>query len=301
MRAWLLLWAVLSFGAHAADQPAPPDEPPATYEPAPTSEPAPTGEPPPPYERPPVPPQSIAWKLEGAIGPLASWAPDYSGAATHQANWNLGFYLRYGRFSISNTGGFVTRREKDDVFRGLGVDLRRSENLRLNVGLRVAKGRTSTDARGLEGIDDGRQTIRARFSATWQIDPVWKMAAGLNSDILGRGGGNLVDLALVHDRRWSPSTTFSVGASMTAADERYMTSWYGVDESESAASRLPQYAPGPGLRDASLSFGARSEIGTDWIVLWGVSISRLAGPAAQSPLTTSTQQWGASGGVARRF
>jgi len=239
--------------------------------------------------------------LEGAIGPLVSWSPDYSGAATHKATWNLGFYLRYGRLSISNTGGFVTRREKDDVFRGLGVDLRSSESLRLNVALRVDRGRTSSDARGLEGIDDVRQTVRARFSATWHIDPAWRMTAGLSSDILGRGGGNLVDLALVHDRRWSPSTTFSVAGSTTLADARYMTSWFGVSESESAASGLPLYVPGPGLRDASLTFGARSEIGTGWLVLWGVSVSRLAGPAAQSPLTTSTQQWGASGGIARRF
>ena len=38
MREWLLLWAVLPFGVHAAEQPAPPDEPAATQEPAPERE-----------------------------------------------------------------------------------------------------------------------------------------------------------------------------------------------------------------------------------------------------------------------
>jgi outer membrane scaffolding protein for murein synthesis (MipA/OmpV family) len=45
----------------------------------------------------------------------------------------------------------------------------------------------------------------------------------------------------------------------------------------------------------------RSEFHERWIGLFGVSGSRLVGPAAQSPLTMSTRQWSVNAGVAWRF
>lgn len=241
------------------------------------------------------------WKWEGAIGPVVNLAPDYSGANTRKVGVTPGFYLRYGRLTASNVGGFVTRRNTDDIFQGLGVDLKRSDAVRYNATLRIDNGRKSSETRGLEGIDDVRRTLRARFSATWQVEPAWKLASGLNVDLLGHGGGNVVDLGATHDRRWSEATTWSLGAVVTAGDSRYMRSWYGVSEAGAAASGKPVYQPGAGLRDVSFSSGWRTEIGQDWIVLWGGSIGRLLGPAAASPLTTSTSEWRVYAAVAWRF
>jgi len=248
-----------------------------------------------------APPVTTEWKWEGAMGPVVSYAPDYSGAGTHKASWTPGYYLRYGRISLSNTGGFVTRRNKDDIFRGLALDLKRDDQLRFNVALRIDNGRKSSDARGLEGIEDVRRTLRARFSATWHLDPSWKLGMGLNADLLRRGGGNVVDLGVSHDRRWSASTTWSLSAAVTGADSRYMRSWYGISEAAAASTDHPVYSPGAGLRDVSLGTNWRSEIDDRWIVLWGASVTRLVGPAARSPLTTSPRQWGANAGVAMRF
>src|SRR5438445_9074922 len=82
---------------------------------------------------PPPPPASLpasaaapATRWEGAIGPQFSLSPEYQGASRRHLSVTPGFYLRYGRYSISNSGGFVTRRA-DDVFRGLGLDLVRSD------------------------------------------------------------------------------------------------------------------------------------------------------------------------------
>ena len=196
----------------------------------------------------PAPPANATadgdWRWEGAVGPVLSYTPDYSGAATRKVSWTPGYYIRYGRISLSNTSGFVTRRRADDIFRGLSLDLKRDDRLRYNVALRIDNGRKSSDTRGLQGLEDVRRTIRARFSATWQADPSWKVAAGLNTDILGRGGGNVVDLGATRDQRWSPSTTWSIGASVTAADRRYMRSWFGISEAASATTGHPVYDPG---------------------------------------------------------
>jgi len=241
------------------------------------------------------------WKWEGAIGPVVNFAPDYSGANTRKVSVTPGFYIRYGRLTASNVGGFVTRRNTDDIFQGLGLDFKRDDRVRYNATLRIDNGRKSSDTRGLEGIDDVRRTLRARFSATWQVEPGWKVASGLNVDLLGHGGGNVLDLGASHDRRWSEATTWTLGAAVTAGDARYMRSWYGVTEAGSAASGKPVYVPAAGLRDISLSSGWRTEIGQDWIVLWGASIGRLLGPAAASPLTTSVNDWRVYVAVAWRF
>jgi len=241
------------------------------------------------------------WKWEGAIGPVVNVAPDYSGASTRKVGWTPGYYIRYGRLTASNTGGFVTRRNTDDVFQGLGLDLKRDDRVRYNATLRIDNGRKSSETRGLEGLPDIQRTLRARFSATWQIDPQWKAASGLNVDLLGHGGGNVLDLGATHDRRWSEATTWSLGAVVTAGDARYMRSWYGVSEAASAASGKPVYVPGAGLRDVSFSSGWRTEIGRDWIVLWGGSVGRLLGPAAASPISVSSNEWRVYAGVAWRF
>lgn len=241
------------------------------------------------------------WQWEGAIGPIVSYSPEYSGASSRKVSVVPGFYLRYGRISISNASGFVTRRNSDDIFRGLGIDMLRSDRVRLNLALRIDNGRRSSDSPALAGISDVRRTLRGRASATWQLAEGWKVGTGWNADLLGHGGGNIVDLGVSHDRRVGVATTWSVGAGVSWADHRYMQSYYGVDSTESTASGYPVYTPGSGLRDVSIGTGWRTEINPRWVALWGGSVGKLLGPAANSPLTKSTRQWGINGGIAWRF
>jgi outer membrane scaffolding protein for murein synthesis (MipA/OmpV family) len=284
--AWPALCLLLCRGALAADEPAPAEAPapPPGHAPAPTA------------------PAEGDWKWEGAVGPLIGYSPDYSGASTRKVGVTPGYYIRYGRISLSNVGAFVTRRRNDDIFQGLGLDLKRDDRLRLNVALRIDNGRKSNDIHGLQGVDDIERTLRARFSATVQLDPAWKIGTGLNADLLGHGGGNIFDFGIAHDRLWSPLTTWNLSAGVSAGDRRYMQSWYGVSERASAATGHPVYSPGAGLRDITFGTSFRTEFGgTRWIGLWGGSVGRLLGPAASSPLTTSPRQWNVNAGLAWRF
>lgn len=236
------------------------------------------------------------------MGPLVTMSPEYSGSSARHTVVVPGFYLRYGRISVSNASGFVTRRSKDDVFRGLGIDLKNDDSsLRLNVALRIDGGRKSSDSSGLTGIQDVRRTLRARTSATWELGHGWKVATGWGADLLGRGGGNTLDFGVGHDRRLSDKTTWNISAGLSTADSRYLRSYYGIDEAESAATGLPVYKPGAGLRELNLSTGWRTEFDPRWVALWGGSVSRLLGPAALSPLTGSVRQWAVNFGIARRF
>jgi len=251
-----------------------------------------------------APPQQEAhW--EGAIGPVLRDTPEYEGGSRHKLSVLPGFFLRYGRFTVSNTGAFVTRR-RDDVFQGLGADLKLADTVRTNLALRVENGRHSDASSALTGLNDRPTTVRARLSLTWtppREHPLegWRTTLALGSDLLGRGGGNVLDLGTGHDFRWSPRLVFTPGVGVSAADATAMRRFFGVEPDEAARTGYAVYTPGAGLRGVNASAGWRMEIDPQWVAFWSLSAGRLLGPAKASPLTFQPNHWEAVGGIARRF
>ena len=237
---------------------------------------------------------------EGAIGLNLGYRPEYSGAAQHAVKAAPGFFLRWGRFTITNSSGFVTRRS-DDVVRGLGLDLIRDDRLRLNLALRYDAGRSETTSADLAGTGDIKPTVRARASASYRLDGPWRLGASWSVDAFGRGGGSSGDVSVGWDHALGAQTTLGAGLSLGFAADRYMQTYYGINEAQALRTGYPVYTPKAGLRDLSVYANARHDLGEDWIVLGGASVTRLLGPAADSPLTTRRSNWGLNVGLARRF
>ncbi len=253
----------------------------------------------------PPPPPPPAPRLEGALGPVVDVGPDYAGATHVSASTHVGFFLRYGRITVSNTGAFVTRRA-DDIFRGLGADLVRSDRLRLHLSLRLDRGRKASDTGVAGGVDEIRPTLRGNFSATWHLDPAqpvdgWKVGLGLNADLLGRGGGQVMNLGVSRDHPLRPTLLWNYGAGLSWTSGEYMRAHFGVTEAQSARSGVAVYRPGWGLQDVSVSTGWRWEFDRQWVAFWNVSAGRLLGPAADSPRTEQSMFWSTRAGIARRF
>jgi outer membrane scaffolding protein for murein synthesis (MipA/OmpV family) len=244
-------------------------------------------------------------RFEGAVGLILHLAPEYSGGAHYKLSGLPAVFLRYGRWTVSNSGAFATRRQ-DDVLQGLGADLQRSDTWRTSLGLRIDRGRSSSASAALNGLDDVRSTIRLRLGSTWTpggdhpLHP-WRFSAAATTDLLGRGGGSTLEFGISRDHRWSERIVWTNGVSLSAADARYMQSRYGITAAEAARTTYPEYTPGSGLLDAGVSTGWRMEINREWAALWGVSAGRLLGPAASSPLTARASHWEARGGLAWRF
>ncbi|MEO5734404.1 MAG: MipA/OmpV family protein [Rubrivivax sp.] len=239
-------------------------------------------------------------KWEGAIGLNTGWRPEYSGSRRQVLKLSPGFFLRYGRFTVTNSSGFVTRRA-DDVERGLGLDLTRSDRFRANLALRFDAGRSEDTSGALKGVGDIRPTVRVRAAATYRFDGPWRLGASWSVDAFGRGGGSFGDITGAWESRIAPTTVLTVGSSLAAAGDRYMQTYYGISPQQAARTRYAAYEPSAGLRDAALFTNVRHDIGNDWIVLGGVSLTRLLGPAADSPLTTRKTVYGLSAGLAWRF
>jgi MipA family protein len=242
--------------------------------------------------------------FEGAVGLILAYRPEYLGASRSRFRLTPGVYLRYGRLTASNAGGFATRRA-DDVVPGVALDMLRSDRARLGVSLRLDGGRAESTSDAFKGLGNVRPTMRLRTGASWHVQGPWRAGASWSVDVLGRQGGGTGDVSAGWETKFSADTSLNVSAGLGLANSRYLQTHFGISASQSANSGYPVYTPRTGWRDMSLNVSMRHDLnwGADerWIVIGGAGASRLIGPAAASPLTTARNGWGLSVGVARQF
>lgn len=247
---------------------------------------------------PTVAPLHEDWVL--VLGLIASTGPEYPGAQRQGIGVTPGFFLRYKRLTVTNRSGFAPR-TTDNVVRGLGLDLSSSDHFKSSLGLRFDGGRKASSNAAYAGLGDIEPTVRARVAGTWQLDRGWRVVASWSIDAFGRGGGNYGDLGFARDLRRSAHTNWSWGANVSFGGDRYMQTYFGITPEQSARSGYAEYKPHAGLREIGAFANVRSDLTSRWVLLGGVGVTRLMGPAAASPLTQKRNGWSASAGLAWRF
>ena len=247
----------------------------------------------------PLPENRVA-RWEGALGLTTSYRPEYEGASRHIVKLSPALFIRYGRFTVTNASGFVTR-SADDVVRGLGADLISSDRLRVSAALRIDAGRNENSSTALNGLGNIRPTLRVRVSGSWRLGGPWRAGSSWSFVALGRGGGYFGDVSAGWEQRIGAHTVLTVGSSLSMGGDRYMQTYYGVNAEQAARTAYPVYTPRTGLRDAALYVNLRHDYGREWTLLSGANATRLLGPAADSPLTGRKTGWGVNVGLARRF
>ena len=242
-------------------------------------------------------------RFEGAVGLTLRHGPAFLGSSDMGFHLTPAGFLRYGRITLTGSGGFTTR-TSEDVERGLAAELARRGKFRLSVGLRFDPGRTASESPELAGMGDIRSTVRARWSARWEPNPEWRVAAGISNDLLGRGGGFVSDIGATRRWQWGRGESLALGATLGAGGPRYMQNWHGVTPAQSRDSGLPVFEATSGLRDLQLSAVWRTEFqawGQPFGASLGVGHTRLLGSAADSPLTRQREFSTASGALVWRF
>ena len=237
---------------------------------------------------------------EGAVGLSVLHSPTYLGSDDYKTRAVPGLFLRYGRFAITTASGFVTR-SNDEVNRGVSADLVQRDNLRVTLSARLDGGRDPDADDFLRGLDRIRPTVRARLSAVRRFNSGLRIGLALSPDILGHRGGVLGDANLSYEWTLALNVRANAGVGITAANGRYMRSYFGVSEAESVRSGHAVYTPGAGLRDVGASVGLRAELGPRWVGYANVGALRLVGPTVDSPLTRGRSGWSSSAGLAWRF
>lgn len=231
---------------------------------------------------------SAGREWEAAIGLLADYAAEYSGAGRHRIDAEPVVYLRWGRFSLSNRSGFVNRRN-DAVVRGIGFDFVATDEWRVATSLRYDRGRDEIDSGDLAGLGEVRATVRLRLSTVWRPQGTrWRLGAAWNGDAIGRGGGWYSEFSVGREWVQDPARTWTVGVALAAGSSRYLQNRYGVTAEQATRTGYPVYTPGAGLRDSTLFANLRWTLSEHWVVTAGGGYTHKMGPTRRSPLVRDT-------------
>lgn len=248
----------------------------------------------------PAPAPARAPKFEGAIGLVLTSRPAFSGSSDRTLHPQLAGFVRYGRFTLTGSGGLTTRRQ-DDVARGLDAELVRRGPVRVDLSLRYDPGRRESDSEQLAGMGKIDPTLRVRLGLRWQPVPLWSLSLATSADALGRSGGYFVESGVLRAFPLDARQRIVVSLGLAGAGQRYLQTWYGVDAGQAAASGYPVYTPRAGLRDVSARASWRIEFDPQWAGFALLGAGRLLGSAADSPLNLRRNGVSVSAGLARRF
>lgn len=226
------------------------------------------------------------WKI--SIGPGAYFAPEYPGARHMKV-------YPFPSLDISYRDRFFS--QGPDV---LGVNVISAENYHVGASLSFDfQSRTVSDdphLHGLSNVDDGPKLRLFADYTLWAFTG----AVAMYQDISGHGQGTTATADLYVSL---PLTgwLFSVGPGLTWANGVYTRTLFGVTPDESAASGLPAYSPGAGIRDLHMTFYMTHDFSKHWVGSVNATFGRLQHYAADSPITESRREITAFAGLNYRF
>lgn len=238
------------------------------------------------------------------IGISARSGPDFFGGGSGHGLRPV-LAVEWGRLRLSTGGGWGLmehgRSRRRDRSVGLEGLLRATDRFNLSLSLNIDRGRGVAETDRRLGVPNVPTTLRARVRARYNLSERWTTSLAVSQDVLGKGGGMVVDAWLGHDQPLGPRTT--VGASLTASwgNARYMRSEFGIPLTpQRIAAGLSGYRPRAGLFQTGLGLDLTHSISEHWVAFGGIGYTRLQDDAARSPLVRRRGGFTASIGLAWR-
>jgi outer membrane protein len=167
---------------------------------------------------------------------------------------------------------------------GFGFAILDSGRFRAGPSFKVRLPRRESADSDLNGLGNVDFTLEAGAFAEYWFMPWLRGRAEIRQ---GFGGhhGVVGDLLADVVMPVGPQLTFSGGPRMTLSTDKAVSPYFSVDANQSAASGLPVYSAGGGV----YSYGAGAQARYQWSPQWAthvfVEYARLAGDAANSPIT----------------
>jgi outer membrane scaffolding protein for murein synthesis (MipA/OmpV family) len=204
-----------------------------------------------------------------------------------------------GRYRLSGGGAAALWNvgRETVVDPGLSTTLLRDSDWSLGASLGWGGERKSDDDARLLGVPDLRATLRGKLSAGYAFAPRWTLGLGASQDLLDRGGGGQYSAALSYRQPLSPSAYWDASLGLSWGSTTYMQGRYGIP---AGVAGRDAYLLQGGLEGAQLGWRILAGIDHNWVAFGGVSLSRLVGDAARSPLVGERQLWSANVGIAYR-
>lgn len=178
-----------------------------------------------------------------------------------------------------------------------------------SLGLSVDPGRVDDDERkltpaglrpgsaDLRGMGEVKMTALVSASGSLVLGPV--SLTGAVRQAVSSHRGTLVEAGLALPWQLHRHAKLTLTPGVTWADRRHMQAYFGVTPQQSAASGFASFDAGAGLKSQQLVLDFDMAFSRHWHVNALLRVQRLAGDAADSPLTQRTRQ--ASGMLALRY
>ncbi len=219
------------------------------------------------------------------FGAAGIYAPAYQGAEDYRLLPFPVIDLKYGRY-------FASAR------RGIGANLVDGDTVDLGASVTYVPGYRRRDAPvGVGRLSGG---MGARISADARMGMVMA-SIGATKVLSGDVDGTLADATLAMPFRPTARLTLIPSVSTTWADDAYNRAYFGISPVQAAASGLPAFRPGGGIKDVSASLSANYRL-NDKVTLGATGvISKLTGDAKDSPIVGDPTQPAAFVSVSYRF
>lgn len=154
----------------------------------------------------------------------------------------------------------------------------------------------------LTGLEEIRPRIEVGGFANFYITPALRLT---NSLLYGAGNARKglrwnVDLQSIA-AELAPHHTVVLSIGMTVVNSHYNQAYFGVSPSESLRSVNAAYTASGGVKDLHAAARWNWALGPSWLLTSGVTVSRLTGSAANSPLVDRPSNISASSVLAYRF
>lgn len=233
------------------------------------------------------------WTVMAGAGAL--YAPDYEGSKDYEV-------LPFPFISVDYNDLVYLRGPE------IGANLLHvspSDHVKISIGpfARYRRDRPEKRNAALAGLEKVGTAIELGGRIRTDVGPAWiELSAG--KDVADGHDGVVGAAASGVDFGLSPSLTLSLSASASWANAKYMQSYFGVTEAQAAASGLPVYATGKGIKDVGASVGVRYWLGDRWMISATGGYTRLLNDAKDAPLVRlrgSPGQWQGGIFLAYRF
>lgn len=238
------------------------------------------------------------------FGAAVSVSPRYSGSDQMGSAIAPAARIVWRGYSISTSSvarASSTVNANRSAEAGLSGPLFRMDRFAFGLGASINRGRNVGDEDRALGLKDLPSTIIGRMRMRYAITPHMTLSALIVGDILGRQKGFDLPIGIGWHRSLQPGLLLTADAGTTWGSAKSIDNAYGIGPAERAASGLPLYKPSSGFREVNGSIGLVGEPTESWVWLARLSVVRLIGPAARSPIVKQKLQPAVLLGFGYRF
>ena len=218
------------------------------------------------------------------VGAVVISGQAYQGASEQKTSVLPGVFLQ------TSNGLFA------DPLNGIGYSFEPIGNLQYGLRVNLDTGRS------VETTLPGFEKIKARANpgafANYTVNDKLTLRSALRLGMGDGADGSLLHVGGSYKVLQAGFFGVSVNASLKYADSNYMQSYFGVSAAQSAASGLKAYKPAAGFAAAKVGLTAGTPLSRQIFVFANLSVQRLMGDAANSPIVSKkTQPTAFIGGV----